>query len=92
MSTVHEAGMRIDSFYVKLNSGSVLRRVLNAAFQQRSDRRQARMLEDVLRKMDTHMLCDIGLREILEEARKSDSRLPKPVLMAVSRLFPTYRR
>ena len=41
-----------------------------------------------LRKLDVHLLYDIGLREIGEEARAPDSKLPKPIIIAVSHLLP----
>jgi hypothetical protein len=70
---------------------ATVRRALGVRFERLSDRREARKLEEVLRKMDTHLLDDIGFREISEQATTPDSNLPKPVIIAVSRLLPQWR-
>ena len=70
------------------SAGLTMGRALSARFQSLSDRREAQSLVKALRKLDAHLLYDIGLREIGEEARAPDSKLPKPVIIAVSHLLP----
>ncbi len=63
-----------------------LRGVLGRWLGKRSKRKDQRSLEDCLRHMDPHLLKDIGLDPLLEQANDPERQAPSAVIVALKRM------